>query len=166
MAAVLLLLYPCSGDLCFVLTRRTETLNHHSGQISLPGGALDPDDADTGQAALRELCEELRVCREGVLLLGSLTPIYVIVSDFEIHPYVGYSEERPRFTPNPAEVAEVIEMPLAALLDDSIKQEERWIIHGFELEVPFYRFGEHIIWGATAIMLSEFEQRLKAVLSG
>jgi len=163
-AAVLLLLYPLNGSLAFVLTRRSENVEHHRGQISLPGGACDPEDANPAATALREACEEVRICAEEVRLLGHLNPFYVVVSDFEISPYVGSLSYRPEFTPNPEEVAEVIEVPLNALLDDGLKAEERWQLRGFELDVPFYRYGSHVVWGATAAMLSEFEMRLKFVL--
>ncbi len=164
-AEVLLLLYPRDGGLCFVLTQRTETVATHKGQISLPGGGREPSDKKPGDAALREACEELAIC-EPVDLVGTLAPLYIGVSDFEIYPYVGYTARPPVFRPEPAEVAGVIEMPLRALLDDAIKAEERWNLHGFEMDVPFYRLGESVIWGATAIMLSEFEQRLRAALNG
>ncbi len=163
-AGVLLLLYPLGGTLTFVLTRRTDSVANHKGQISLPGGALEPGDASPGDTALRETCEELTVCLDDIDLLGGLTPLYVIVSDFIVHPFVGYLPRRPLFHPNPVEVAEVIEMPLAGLLDDGLKVEERWTISGMPFDVPFYRLGEHVIWGATAILLSEMEGRLRAAL--
>lgn len=163
-AAVLLLLYPGAEGLSFVLTRRTDVVSTHKGQVSLPGGAVDPGDRTATHAALREACEELGLCEADVHMLGGLTPLYVIVSDFEIKPLVGVLEARPRFVPNPAEVAEVIEVPLAALLDDEVKVSERWEVQGMSLDVPFYRVGEHAVWGATAIILSEFEARLRAAL--
>lgn len=165
-AAVLILIYPGDDDeLTFVLTRRSHRLKKHSGQISLPGGSQDPEDADTLEAAMREACEELSVCADDLSVLGALTPMYVIVSDFMVHPHVAYCETRPEFVPNPAEVDEVIEMPLALLVDDGIKAEEPWELSGMHFDVPFYRLDEHVIWGATAAMLSEFEGRLRSVLS-
>lgn len=163
-AAVLLLLYPGADGLSFVLTRRSDNVSTHKGQVSLPGGAVDPDDGSTADAALREACEELSLCEDDVRLLGALTPLYVIVSDFEIQPVVGVLPARPTFVPNPAEVAEVIEVPLATLLDDRVKVSEAWEVQGMALDVPFYRVGEHAVWGATAIILSEFEARLRAAL--
>lgn len=164
-AAVLLLLYPHDGELSFVLTRRTESVGTHKGQISLPGGGIEPVDESPAACALRETCEELAVCTEDVHLLGELTPLYVVVSDFQIHPIVGYLPARPEFVPQPSEVAEVIEVPLAHLLDERVKVEERWTLHDVEVDVPYYRLNGHVIWGATAIILSEFENRLRVAAS-
>ena len=163
-AGVLLLLYPLSGELGFVLTRRTDVVATHKGQVSLPGGAQELGDSSPEQTALRETGEELAICRDDVNLLGRLTPVYVFVSDFVIHPFVGYVPYRPEFQPNAVEVAEVIEVPLATLLDDGVKARERWLVRGVELDVPFYRVGGHAIWGATATILSEFEHRLRVAL--
>jgi 8-oxo-dGTP pyrophosphatase MutT (NUDIX family) len=168
-AAVLILLYPRDDALSLVLTRRTETVNHHKGQISLPGGAIEPDDPSPSAAALREACEELAVCRadaEQVEVLGELTTLYAAVSGFQVTPVVGYIAARPAFHPNPDEVAEVLEMPLDDLLADSTKVEERWTIRDMELDVPFYRVAGQAVWGMTATVLSELEGRLRDVLTG
>jgi 8-oxo-dGTP pyrophosphatase MutT (NUDIX family) len=161
---VLILLYPLNGELTFVLTRRTESVALHKGQISLPGGAQEA--GETGeQTALRETCEELCVSLDTVDILGKLTPLYIPPSDFEIHPAVAHIAPRPTFRPDPVEVAEILELPLPTLLDDRIKAVERWNWGGHELDVPFYRVGGYPVWGATAIVLSEFEQRLRIAQS-
>ena len=163
-AGVLLLMYPQAECLHFVLTRRSEEVASHKGQISLPGGSqevIDPAPIDT---ALRETCEEIDVCQEDIRVVGALTPLYVSVSDFVIHPFIGYMPERPTFRPATVEVAEIIEVPLRDLIDPSVKTSERWTLHGTEMDVPFYRFGEHTVWGATAIILSEFEGRLAVIM--
>jgi 8-oxo-dGTP pyrophosphatase MutT (NUDIX family) len=163
-AGVMCLLFPQGDDLAFFLTRRTENVATHKGQISLPGGALEPGDATAVDAALRETCEELAVCRDDVQVLGSLTPLDTVTGGFRVTPVVGYLPARPHVELNPIEVAEVIVMPLSALLDDSIKVEERWEWRGMTLDVPFYRVDENIVWGVTATILSEFEARLRAAL--
>ncbi len=163
-AGVLILLYPLDDVLAFVLTRRTETVAFHKGEISLPGGAAEPGDGSPLQTALRETCEELAVCQGDINPLGGLTPFYLGVSDFRVHPFVGTMPARPAFHPDPIEVAGLLEMPLPTLLNDEIKAQEQWHLRGQDFDVPFYRVSGHIIWGATAILLSEFECRLRAVL--
>jgi 8-oxo-dGTP pyrophosphatase MutT (NUDIX family) len=163
-AGVLFLLYPLNGDLTFVLTKRTDTVATHKGQVSLPGGAREAVDQDIERTAVREVCEEIGFCDVNAMqMLGSLTSLYINVSDYEVHPYVGWVGYQPLFTVQPEEVARVIEMPLSALVDDRIKRQERWNLRGMELDVPFYHFDGETIWGATAILLSEFEWRLKTV---
>jgi len=163
-AGVLVLIYPQTECLKFVLTRRSEEVASHKGQISLPGGSQEIFDPGPMDTALRETCEEIDVCREDIQIIGALTPLYVSVSDFVIHPFIGYMSERPAFRPAATEVAEIIEMPLRDLLDPAIKTSERWTLRGTEIDVPFYRVGEHAVWGATAIILSEFEGRLATAM--
>jgi 8-oxo-dGTP pyrophosphatase MutT (NUDIX family) len=165
LAGVLILLYPYAGSLAFALTRRTESVATHKGQISLPGGAQEPGETP-GQAALRETCEEIGVCLDESCLVGALTHMYLGVSDFDLYPFVGIVAQRPDFRPNPAEVAGMLEFPLPLLVDDSIKETERWNLRGVELDVPFYRLDGQIVWGATAAILSEFEGRLRTILAG
>ncbi|MBN1427027.1 MAG: CoA pyrophosphatase [Anaerolineae bacterium] len=159
-AGVLLLLYPSRDGLTFPLTRRTDLVATHKGQISLPGGAQEEGETPC-QAALRETCEELCACPKATCLLGALTPLHVAAGDFTIYPFVGYVPQRPDFKPNPVEVAEVLEVPLSLLLDEKVKALEHWHYHGIEMDVPFYRLQDQIVWGATAIILSEFEGRLR-----
>ncbi len=168
LAAVLVLLYPAaieseSTQLTFALMRRTEYPGAHSGQISLPGGSAEPGETWT-QTALRETCEEFGVC-DPVEILGALTPLYVPPSDFEIHPVVGALPERPVWRPDPREVAQIVEVPLHHLLDERYKQyEDRTFGDGRTIRVPHYRLCEQTVWGATAIILSEFEHRLRTVM--
>lgn len=164
-ASVLVLLFPTDAGLTFVLTRRAEFAGDvHSGQISLPGGSREPDETPV-QTALRETQEELGLVA-GIRMLGNLTPLYIPPSDFLVQPLVGYTETYPHWQPDSGEVAEVIECPVIWLLDDTRKVTEDWELNGYSLRVPWYSMHGHRVWGATAIILSEFEQRLRRVLEG
>lgn len=162
-AGVLVLTFPAVDGLRVVLTRRTDTLRGHSGQVSFPGGRRDPTDPSFIATALRETCEEIGVC-EDVLIIGQLSQIYIPPSNFMVTPVVGYTDHVPGFYPNPAEVAEVFVAPLGALLDPALKQLTYRDIPGGRVRVPYYALSGHQVWGATAIMLSEIEHRLRAVL--
>lgn len=162
LGGVLLLLYPHQSELFFVLTRRTENVETHQGQISLPGGAQEVGETLAG-AALREAEEEIGVSREACRLIGRLAPLYIPPSDFEIHPFVAYCPSEPDLIPEPAEVAEVLQVPVPCLLAPSVHHSEQWTVRGYEVTVPFYRLNGHTVWGATAMVLSEFEQRLQTV---
>ncbi len=163
LAAVLILLFPVKGVLTFVLMRRTEYEGVHSGQISLPGGKRE-DGETFEQTAIRETYEELGVS-DAVSIIGPLTPLHVPPSDFEIHPFVGYLPSAPVWQPDPGEVAAVIESPLQLLLDEQVKGMEDTTRYGRPFTIPFYRVGDVQVWGATAIILSEFEARLQIVLA-
>jgi 8-oxo-dGTP pyrophosphatase MutT (NUDIX family) len=159
LAAVLLLLFPYENELAFVLTQRNEYPGVHSGQISFPGGKRE--DSETFQeTALRETREELGIDVSNIEILGELTPIYIPPSNFEVHPFVGYMPHKPNWQPDSNEVQRVIEMPLSVLLDVTIKRVEEWILRNMPVPIRFYHFNEAKIWGATAVMLSEFEHRL------
>jgi 8-oxo-dGTP pyrophosphatase MutT (NUDIX family) len=153
-AGVLVLLYPCEDDVSLVLTRRTESVENHRGQISFPGGSIDLGEG-ARDAALREAWEELEVNPAGLELLGELTPLYIPPSGFCVHPVVAYAAERPDFNPSLAEVAEVIEVRLSHLLDPAARREEVWEWRDTRRLVPFYAIGEHKVWGATAMILCE-----------
>jgi 8-oxo-dGTP pyrophosphatase MutT (NUDIX family) len=155
-SSVLILLYPRAGRLHFVLTRRTEMVQSHKGQISLPGGAREGGESPA-QTALRETCEELGVPLNGSEVLGCLSTIYIPHSNYCIYPFVAYRPGPPAFCADPVEVAEVLEVPLALLLDPSIRRVEYWSAPDFESprRVPFFNINGQVVWGATAMILSE-----------
>jgi 8-oxo-dGTP pyrophosphatase MutT (NUDIX family) len=164
-ASVLVLLFPADAGLSFVLTRRTENPHDvHSGQISLPGGAQEPGESPV-QTALRETREELGFSGP-VDVVGRLTSLYIPPSDFEVHPVVAHSGQHPVWQRDALEVAEVLECPLGWLLDADRKVVEDWELSGHTVRVPWYNVRGHRVWGATAIILSELEQRLRSVLNG
>ncbi len=159
-AAVMILLYRANGDWRLPLIVRPMDLAHHGGQIGLPGGLIEPGETDW-QAALRELEEELGVPAKGIEPLGRLSPLYVFVSNNHVTPWVAAIDRLPPFLMNAAEVAEVLELPLAHLFDAAqtgVFSRER---EGIPQRVPYFAFGSHRIWGATAMILAE----LAAVIS-
>lgn len=153
-AAVVALFYPGERGWHVPLTVRPATMADHAGQVSFPGGAIDPGE-DSRAAALRELEEELGVASAGIELLGRLSPIYVFASNFAVVPWVAACRTRPDWQPNPREVAELLEVPLAHLLDREQWGSHRRRIRGFEFAAPHIAFGGHQIWGATSMMLGE-----------
>jgi 8-oxo-dGTP pyrophosphatase MutT (NUDIX family) len=151
-AAVLVPLFVREGRLWVVLTRRTDTVEHHRGQISFPGGGEEPGDESLLETALRETDEEIGVAPSDVRYLGELSPI-VTVTDFYVEPFVGAIPQPYAYRPEEAEIAEVIEVPIAALLDPAVL--ERRMFPGRPDPVLFYHHGRHEIWGATARILKE-----------
>ncbi|WP_119072479.1 NUDIX hydrolase [Aggregatilinea lenta] len=163
LASTLILLYPGEEGLSLVLTRRAEHPHDvHSGQISLPGGSQEPGETPL-QTALREANEEVGFADDAEIL-GTLTPIYIPPSDFRVVPVVVYAAAHPAWTIDPVEVAAVIECPVTDLLDDRLKVVEDWDLRGYRMRVPWYNIQGNRVWGATAIILSELEQRLRAAL--
>jgi len=153
-AAVLLLLYPADGCWHLPLTLRPQHLPDHAGQVSLPGGAVELNES-TRQAAVRELHEEIGAEDAELEMLGRLSPIYVHVSNFRVDPHVAVCHRRPRFVPNPAEVDEILEVPLAHLLDPANLSSHERHANGHTYRAPHFAWGSHRIWGATCLILGE-----------
>jgi 8-oxo-dGTP pyrophosphatase MutT (NUDIX family) len=158
-AAVLILLYPRGDALLFALTRRPEAMRHHKGQISLPGGAREGAETPE-ETAVREAREEIGVDPGKVEILGRLSSLYVPPSNFLIVPVVAWAARRPDFALDAREVDELIEASLDTLLDPVSKRCEEWELQGRKWPVPHYRFGTNKVWGATAMILSEFAAML------
>jgi 8-oxo-dGTP pyrophosphatase MutT (NUDIX family) len=161
LGAVLLLLYPDGGDLRLPLTVRSDRLPSHRGEVSLPGGAIEPHEQEPASAALRECHEELGVEPSGVVVWGTLSSLYIQPSNFRITPVVGFIDHAPALRPNDAEVSAVISVTLRELLDPRIVMEEQWTLRGVEARVPFFAISGHKVWGATAVVLSEFVARMR-----
>jgi len=156
-AATLLLVYPdAAGALTVPLTVRHADMREHPGEVSLPGGAVDRDDASPEAAALREAHEEVGVEPSLVRIAGALDRVWIPVSNFELQPFVGMLEARPALAPHVAEVAEIVELPLDALLAADAVSEELIEGPGWLLRAAAYRYGGHRIWGATARTLAMF----------
>lgn len=153
-AAVLALLYPRAGQWHIPLTVRPKTMADHAGQVSLPGGMIEPGEA-SHDAALRELHEELGVPADGIEIIGRLSDIYVFVSNFSVTPWVAVRRDAPTLMPDQREVAEVLDVPLAHLLDPANRGTHLHETRGLKFAAPHVQFGEHRIWGATCMMLAE-----------
>lgn len=165
-ASTLLLVYPgLDGELVIPLTVRHATLRAHAGEISLPGGAVDPGDASPEAAALREAYEEIGVEPTSVRVVGALDDIWIPVSNFELRPFVGVMDFRPELRPHDVEVSEVIELPLRLILNEEIVQEEEIAGRGWVLRAAVYRHAGHRIWGATAVTLAMFARTLAGAAS-
>ena len=164
-SAVLILLYPEMDDrLHVVLTLRNPGLRGHSGQVSFPGGKQDEDDLSFTATALRETCEEIGICDEKITVIGEISKFYIPPTHYDVYPTVALYDSIPNFLPNPDEVAEVFSFALEDLLHPKFKQVEYRNIQGYDVKIPFYYVQGHKVWGATAIMLSEIEARLRHIL--
>ena len=158
-SAVLVLLYDRDGAPHLVLTKRTDTLEHHPGQVSLPGGRLDGSDEDLATTALRETHEELGIAPESVRIVGRLSDVPTMASGFVISPFVGVSEAPLRPVPSEREIARVLEVPIVALLAADARLPARPDI--LSLRYPLH--GEDV-WGATARILRIFSRVVREAL--
>jgi 8-oxo-dGTP pyrophosphatase MutT (NUDIX family) len=154
-AAVLILLYPGANDARIPLTVRHPHLPQHAGQISLPGGALDPGESPDA-AALREAEEEIGIPRDHIRLLGPLSTLWVAVSNFVVHPFVGMADRPPEFRMHPREVEAVLAVPLSELRDPARLKWTAAEHFGRDVRYPYFDLAGHVVWGATAMILGEF----------
>ncbi len=157
-AAVLVLFYPVEDIPHLVYIKRTGDFGvPHGGQLSFPGGRAEAEDDSLEQTALREAQEEVGIDSAEVKVLGRLSSLYIPVSNFLVHPYVGWLDHKPDLTPEESEVAEILEVPLPHLQqhktigETSIQVREDLTIDN----VPYYDLFGHVLWGATAMMTSE-----------
>lgn len=154
-AAALLLLYPKNGEVHTLLTVRTSHLPTHQGQVSLPGGGVRPGEKLI-DAALREGQEEVGIDPDHVEVIGMLSALHIPVSRFILYPVVAIAEERPPVHPQEGEVAHLLEVSLRSLGEPARVRAETWVYKGHVYRVPFFQVEESKVWGATAMVLSEF----------
>lgn len=153
-AATLIAIYPDpTGRLVVPLTVRHAELRAHAGEVSLPGGAVDAEDAGPEAAALREAWEEIGLERGLARIVGALDDVWIPVSNYELKPFVATVAARPDLVPHDAEVAAIVELPLEALFDPDVVGTEEFRGRGFVVHAGAYRYGGVRVWGATAMTL-------------
>ena len=164
-AAVMMLFYPKNEVTHLVLIVRNSYPGVHSSQIAFPGGKVEEIDYDLKQTALRETHEEIGIHPNDIHVIRDFSSIYIPPSNFLVYPFLGVSQVELTFTLQQEEVAGIIELPLATLLDDSIIFNKNLETSYSKLiEVPVFQIEEHSVWGATAMMLSELKDVLKMVV--
>ena len=163
-AAIMMLLYPVESELHFCLIQRSTYDGQHSGQISFPGGKKEETDIDYWATAQRETQEEVGVDPSQVTFLKQLSPTYIPPSNFIVSPFVTKQSSYPNFKPDKREVQIHIELPLETLIKFEIEYNDiNLSLNQFSMtKVPSYVFNNHIIWGATAMILFEFKNFLES----
>lgn len=155
-AAVLILLFDHSDEAHFVLTRRTDSLAHHPGQISLPGGAMEPQDASLAVAALRETHEEVGIAPDRVSLVGRLPDVHTAVSDFLVTPFIGLHDGTPQMRAEPLEIARIFTPTVRDLVHADARLPADPTIATLR-----YPLCDEDVWGATARILRAASQRIR-----
>ena len=154
-AAVMILIFPYPKSLHTVFMKRNEYSGPHSAQVSFPGGVFEPGDKSLQNTALRETREETGINKD-IEVLGSITPLYIPVSNYCVTPFIGWVNEPPAFDPDPSEVQYLIEVSISDMFDKTKQGSEKVMRHENEFMAPYYLLNNEKIWGATAMILSEF----------
>ena len=161
-SAVLILFYPNEDKAFFPLIKRPVYPGVHSGQIALPGGKMEDEDQDVIDTALREAWEEVGVLPQQVKLIGKMSDLFIPTSNFLVSPILGYSEEMPDFVPEEKEVARIIETAVSTLYEPTIRKKKILeFSNNFRLDTPYFEVDKEMVWGATAMILSELLQILE-----
>lgn len=155
-SAVLLLFFPEDGKGFFPLIKRPVYPGVHSGQVALPGGKVEPNDPDVYFTALREAEEEIGIEAGKVEVLGRLSDLYIPTSNFLVSPVVGFLAETPYLVPEQKEVARIIRTEVSSIFQPQIRKRTQLDLgRGLQLETPYFEIDGEIVWGATAMILSE-----------
>lgn len=164
-AAVLMLFYPKMGVTHLALIVRNTYPGVHSSQIGFPGGKVEIEDKDLSETALRETHEEVGIAPEKIQVIKPFSTIYIPPSNFLVSPFMGISHQELQFTPDLVEVKRVLELPLAVFLDEkTITNVTMTTSYATDIEVPAFMVDKYIVWGATAMMMSELKEALVNVL--
>ena len=162
-ASVLILLFPKNNQWHFFLTKRTNTVNHHKGQISLPGGVVETGESLEG-AALRETHEEIGVDKKNIHLIGSLSSFYIPVSGFEMFPFIGWVKTEPETSIHDKEVDRIFSSSIQEFMLDKTQKTKKDTLKGFPVNIPYFDMSGETVWGATSMILAEFKLILKEIL--
>ncbi|HEX9650703.1 MAG TPA: CoA pyrophosphatase, partial [Cyclobacteriaceae bacterium] len=168
-SSVLVLIFPQNGSAYIPLIKRPDYDGIHSGQISLPGGKREVQDKNLVDTALRETWEEIGAQINQIKILGSLTPLYIPPSNFMVNPFVGFVESKPQFKIDPVEVQKIIEAPVSYFVEgNNVLNKEIEIIRKsgkanevIKLETPYFDLEGEVLWGATAMILSELKELMR-----
>jgi 8-oxo-dGTP pyrophosphatase MutT (NUDIX family) len=164
-AAVMMLFYPKKGLTHLVLIVRNSYKGVHSAQIAFPGGKFEPHDDNFANTALRETHEEIGIHPDKIEIIKSFTELYIPPSNFMVYPFLGIAKEELFFVPEPKEVAAILELPLTIFMSETIIVDtELTTSYADRISIPAFKIEEHIVWGATAMMLSELKEVLKIIL--
>lgn len=165
-SAVMMLLYPKQEELSLLLIERAVYKGVHSGQVGFPGGKYEKEDGNLEVTALRETNEEVGITANQIEIIKPFTQVYIPPSNFIVQPFLGVITETPKIDPCTHEVANIIELPLKTLMDDSIvKSVYLQTSYANDIEVPAFVYDDYTIWGATAMMLSELKETLKQIIN-
>jgi 8-oxo-dGTP pyrophosphatase MutT (NUDIX family) len=160
-SSVLILLYEKNNEAHFILTLRPSYNGVHSNQVSFPGGKFSVEDLTLDQTALRETEEEIGIKKEGIEIMGALTELYIPPSNFVVTPYIGIITRPFQLRADPVEVVEIFEVPLNAIFQkDIIKSKKITIQNGAAFVTPYFDLCDQTVWGATAMILSEFRMMM------
>ncbi|RFN58035.1 NUDIX hydrolase [Marixanthomonas ophiurae] len=165
-AGVMALFYPSEkNETRIILILRRTYKGVHSAQIGFPGGKLESEDASLKEAALRETEEEVGVSRKVISVVKQLTEIYIPPSNFFVQPFLGITKTTPQFIKQDEEVEALVEVPLSLFMDDkTLVTKKITTSYATNIDVPAFLLNGHVVWGATAMMLSEVRELLKQVL--
>lgn len=164
-SSVLILLYEKDEELRTIMIQRPKYDGVHSGQIAFPGGKMEDSDADLTATALRETEEEIGLPGTSIEVIGQLTELYIYPSNFLVQPIVGWLNQEPVTKADPDEVEEILTFPVLSFMKTEARQEREVVVKDSHFKVPCYVVSEYIIWGATAMIMTEFLEVMESAIA-